>query len=174
MVKVLVVEDDPAIVDAVVYALRLEGMVVQSTGSVEAARAQLAGRHLVILDLMLSDGSGFSVLETARSMTEPPRVILLTSRDEETDVVAGLEAGADDYVVKPFSLRALVARARAVLRRGGACVRRADDGRRRVHRPHAGYGALSSTRRRSVATVQSRATRSNQNSGQMSVAVLGV
>lgn len=72
----------------------------------------------MILDLTLPDGSGFSLLSELRGLAVPPRVIVLTSRDEDVDCVASLEAGADDFVTKPFSPRALVARVRAVLRRG--------------------------------------------------------
>jgi len=117
MVKVLAVEDDPAIVDALSYALRREGMEVEVSGTLKDACERLEGKDLVVLDLGLPDGSGFVVFDAVRRARPLPRVIVLTSRDEEVDCVACLEAGADDYVVKPFSPRALVARVRAVLRR---------------------------------------------------------
>jgi two-component system catabolic regulation response regulator CreB len=119
--SVLVVEDDLAISDAVLYALRKDGMVASASPTVAGARLELSrGKHsVVVLDLVLTDGSGFSLLRELQRLRDPPRVIVLTSRDEEVDCVAALEAGADDYVTKPFSPRALVARVRAVLRRGG-------------------------------------------------------
>ena len=119
-VRVLVVEDDPAISDAVLYALRKEGMHADAASTLAAARPALldATYDVVILDLVLSDGSGFSLLREAQRLEDPPCILVLTSRDEEVDCVAALEAGADDYVTKPFSPRALVARIRAILRRG--------------------------------------------------------
>jgi len=116
--RVLVVEDDAGIADAVLYALRKDGMAPESASTVVAARAAAASADVVILDLGLPDGSGFSLLDEWRRWPRAPQVIVLTSRDEEADCVAALEAGADDYVTKPFSPRALVARVRAVLRRG--------------------------------------------------------
>jgi two-component system catabolic regulation response regulator CreB len=129
MTTVLVVEDDEAIAEALAYALGREGYKVERAGTLAAARASLerletleapAKVDLLVLDLTLPDGSGFTLLGELRSLCGPraPRVIVLTSRDEDVDCVAALEAGADDYVTKPFSPRALMARARAVLRRG--------------------------------------------------------
>ena len=120
MPTVLIVEDDVAIADAVVYALRRDGMTATVEGTLAGAREKLAGVDLVVLDLTLPDGSGFSLLDEIRRAHTGARVIVLTSRDEDVDCVASLEAGADDFVTKPFSPRALVARVRAVLRRGGA------------------------------------------------------
>ncbi len=114
--RVLVVEDDVAIADAVVYSLRREGMCAEVAGTLAAARPALAAVDVVILDLGLPDGSGFSLLEDVRRVPGP-RVVVLTSRDEEVECVAALEAGADDFVAKPFSPRELVARVRAVARR---------------------------------------------------------
>jgi two-component system catabolic regulation response regulator CreB len=115
---VLLVEDDAAIAEAILYALRKEGMAAEHAPSLGAAGPQLAACDVVILDLGLPDGSGFSLLRDAQRLLTPPRVIVLTSRDEDVDCVAALEAGADDYVTKPFSPRVLVARVRAVVRRG--------------------------------------------------------
>jgi DNA-binding response OmpR family regulator len=120
MPQVLVVEDDRAIAEAVVYALRRDGVTARSVDSLAGAREGVPGSDLLILDLTLPDGSGFSLLDELRRAPSPPRVIVLTSRDEDVDCVAALEAGADDFVTKPFSPRALVARVRAVLRRGQA------------------------------------------------------
>lgn len=118
--RVLVVEDDPGIADAVMYALERDGMTAVAAPSLAAARAAGAGVDLAILDLGLPDGSGFTLLSEWRAQGTGPAVIVLTSRDAEVDCVASLEAGADDFVGKPFSPRALVARVRAVLRRGAA------------------------------------------------------
>lgn len=117
--RVLVVEDDAGIADAVVYALDRDGMAAQVAGSVEQARAS-AAFDLAVLDLGLPDGSGYTLLGEWRASGDRPAVIVLTSRDGEVDCVASLEAGADDFVPKPFSPRALVARIRAVLRRRAA------------------------------------------------------
>ena len=120
--RVLVVEDDVGIADAVVYALERDGMHARVAGSVERARADEAAFDVAVLDLGLPDGSGYTLLGEWRSRDDRPAVIVLTSRDGEVDCVASLEAGADDFVPKPFSPRALVARIRAVLRRRAATV----------------------------------------------------
>jgi two-component system catabolic regulation response regulator CreB len=112
--RILVVEDDGPIAEAVAYALEKEGMRADRADSVASARAKLREADLVILDLGLPDGSGFTLIGEIRRWA---RVIVLTSRDEDVECVAALEAGADDFVAKPFSPRALVARVRAVLRR---------------------------------------------------------
>jgi two-component system catabolic regulation response regulator CreB len=114
---ILVVEDDQPIADAVLYAVRRDGMSAEAQGSLAGARERLAQPGV---DLTLPDGSGFSLLDELRRADKAPRVIVLTSRDEDIDCVASLEAGADDYVIKPFSPRALVARVRAVLRRSAS------------------------------------------------------
>jgi two-component system catabolic regulation response regulator CreB len=115
--KILVVEDEPAIQESVVYALRRDGFTVTATTTV--VEADQAARHadLVVLDLMLPDGSGFDLLGRWRHQSLLIPVIVLSSRDSEADRVAALETGADDYVTKPFSPREVVARVRAVLRR---------------------------------------------------------
>jgi two-component system catabolic regulation response regulator CreB len=119
MARILVVEDEPAIADAIDYALTTEGMGVVRTGTVQAARSLVEGADLVVLDVSLPDGSGFDLCRELRRTSSVP-VIFLTSRASEIDRVVGLELGADDYVVKPFSPRELSARVRAVLRRAGA------------------------------------------------------
>lgn len=115
--KVLVVEDEPAIRESLAYSLRREGYVVDTAKNLHEARRHLDAVNLVILDLMLPDGSGFDLLLDLRRAEESPAVIVLSSRDSEADRVAGLETGADDYIVKPFSPREVMARVRAVLRR---------------------------------------------------------
>jgi two-component system, OmpR family, catabolic regulation response regulator CreB len=115
MARILVVEDEPAIADAIDYALTTEGLTVVRAGTMQAARGQLAGADLVVLDVGLPDGSGFDLCREVRRTSGVP-VIFLTSRASEIDRVVGLELGADDYVVKPFSPRELS----AVLRRAGS------------------------------------------------------
>jgi two-component system catabolic regulation response regulator CreB len=121
--RLLVVEDDAAIADAVLYALAKEGMTPIHAPTLAAARDDLGHCDVIVLDLGLPDGSGFTLLQASRRVSPPPRVVVLTSRDDEVDCVAALEAGADDYMTKPFSPRELVARVRAVLRRGGDAPR---------------------------------------------------
>ena len=120
MPKILVVEDEPSLVDALEYALQAEGFdVVVSSDGEEAVRMFERERpDLVLLDLMLPGLSGTEVCRRVRASSAVP-IIMLTARDTEIDKVVGLEVGADDYVTKPFSMRELTARIRAVLRRGG-------------------------------------------------------
>ena len=115
---ILLVEDEESIVSPLVEALRREGFdtAVSATASDSLEDFDRARPDLVLLDVMLPDGSGFEVCRELRARSRVP-IIMLTARGEEADRVAGLELGADDYVVKPFSARELVARVRAVLRR---------------------------------------------------------
>ena len=115
--RVLLVEDETSITEPLAEALRSEGFETQVAGTVAEA-LELARRapDLVLLDVMLPDGSGFDVCRELRQVSRVP-IIMLTARGEEADRVVGLELGADDYVVKPFSAREVVARIRAVLRR---------------------------------------------------------
>jgi two-component system catabolic regulation response regulator CreB len=119
MNRVLLIEDERAIAESLEFALRRDGFAVDHSKTVSAARALCLGTHyeLIVLDLMLPDGSGFDLLRELREAGLRTPVIILSSRDEEADRVAGLEGGADDYVTKPFSPREVVARVRAVLRR---------------------------------------------------------
>ena len=116
--RVLVVEDESAIVDAVAYALELEGFQVASAAGgregLEAARR--LNPAVVILDVMLPGMSGLDVCRQLRRESDVP-IIMLTAKEGEADKVAGLELGADDYMTKPFSMRELVARVRAQVRR---------------------------------------------------------
>ena len=114
--KVLVVEDDPAVAEPLIEGLRRHGFDVEHVAY--AAQAVTAARDVdvVILDLGLPDDDGLNVLRSVRATCEVP-VIIVTARGDETDRVVGLELGADDYVVKPFSVRELSARIRAVSRR---------------------------------------------------------
>jgi len=117
--RILVVEDEPAIAESVAYALGRDGFVVTLAATASAASALAENADLVVLDLMLPDGSGFDLITRWRKTKHVP-VIVLSSRDGEADRVVALEAGADDYVTKPFSPREVVARVRAVLRRSQA------------------------------------------------------
>lgn len=115
---ILIAEDEPAIADTVVYALRAEGHAAEHVllGAAVTPRVQAGGIGLVVLDVGLPDMSGFDVCRALRAVSDVP-VIFLTAREGELDRVLGLELGADDYVVKPFSPRELVARVRACMRR---------------------------------------------------------
>jgi DNA-binding response OmpR family regulator len=115
-ITVLVVDDEPAIRESLAYALGRDGFEVLEAGSLREARERWERADLLILDLMLPDGSGIELLGWLRQRSRVP-VLILSSRGDETDRVVGLELGADDYVVKPFSPREVVARVRAVLRR---------------------------------------------------------
>ena len=128
---VLLVEDEAGIADAVLYALRSEGFETTHCrlGSDALARFAEGGIDLVVLDIGLPDRSGFEVCRELRRSSDVP-VIFLTARSGEIDRVVGLELGADDYVVKPFSPRELIARIRARLRR--SVVQPVDDGWKQV------------------------------------------
>jgi two-component system response regulator RegX3 len=118
--KLLVVEDEESFSDALSYMLRREGyeVAVATTGTEALATFDRSGADLVLLDLMLPELSGTEVCRELRQRSNVP-IIIVTARDAEIDKVVGLELGADDYVTKPFSSRELLARVRAVLRRGG-------------------------------------------------------
>ncbi len=119
MTRVLVVEDEESISDPLSYLLKQEGfeVAVAGTGPEALAEFDRSGADIVLLDLMLPGLPGTEVCRALRIRGSVP-VIMLTARDSEVDKVVGLELGADDYVTKPFSARELVARVRAVLRRG--------------------------------------------------------
>ncbi|AGP32297.1 response regulator transcription factor [Sorangium cellulosum] len=117
MAKVLVVEDEPAIAESIAYFLRRDGFVATVATTLAAAEREIDKADLIILDLMLPDGSGFDLIGQVRRSGARAAIIVLSSRDGEADRVAALETGADDYVTKPFSPREIVARVRAVLRR---------------------------------------------------------
>ena len=119
MTRLLVVEDEVSISEPLAYMLEREGFEVCVAGDGPSALEEFArsGADLVLLDVMLPGLSGTEVCRTLRATSAVP-IIMLTARDGEIDKVVGLELGADDYVTKPFSHRELVARVRAVLRRG--------------------------------------------------------
>ena len=119
MIQVLIVEDEESLADPLAYLLRKEGFEVTVVADGPSALAEFdrAGADIVLLDLMLPGMSGTEVCKHLRARSSVP-VIMVTARDSEIDKVVGLELGADDYVTKPYSARELIARIRAVLRRG--------------------------------------------------------
>ena len=120
MTRVLIVEDEESFADPLAFLLRKEGFstAVAGTGPDALAEFDRNGADIVLLDLMLPGMSGTDVCKALRTRSTVP-VIMVTARDSEIDKVVGLELGADDYVTKPYSARELIARVRAVLRRGG-------------------------------------------------------
>ncbi len=117
--RILVVDDEPSITEFVSYALKKEGFNVDVVANGEDALA-MAGEHtydLFVLDIMLPGMDGYELCRRLRSKTNAP-VLFLSARDTELDKVVGLEIGGDDYLAKPFGVRELIARVRALLRRG--------------------------------------------------------
>lgn len=134
MTKVLLVEDDAAISDPLVRALSREGYDVVPVGTGEAALAEMRNEpDLVVLDLGLPDMDGLDVARKARSDGRTFPILILTARAEEVDMVVGLDAGADDYVTKPFRLAELLARVRALLRRSGETAESGELSAQNVH-----------------------------------------
>ena len=119
MTKILVVEDEKSFSEPLAFLLGKEGyeVVVAADGNEALAKFEKSGADLVLLDLMLPGMSGTEVCRQIRTTSNVP-IIMLTAKDDEVDKVVGLELGADDYVTKPYSARELLARVRAVLRRG--------------------------------------------------------
>ncbi len=117
--RILIVEDERAVARGLEYALAHEGFAVTlaETGRQALELARTAEPHLILLDLRLPDISGLDVCRRLRSAGLRQPILMLTARDEEVDKVLGLELGADDYLVKPYGLRELTARIRALLRR---------------------------------------------------------
>jgi DNA-binding response OmpR family regulator len=117
--RILVVEDDAAVAQGLIYGLKSEGFqvrwVIRGREALEAAHADHP--HLILLDIRLPDISGFDVCRQLRAEGAKLPILMLTAKDEEVDKVLGLELGADDYIVKPYSLREVVSRIRAHLRR---------------------------------------------------------
>jgi len=124
--RILVVEDEPAISEPLADHLARDGFepVVASTMSDAREAYRQRSPDLILLDVMLPDGDGRDLARDIRKESDVP-IVMLTARGEEVDRVVGLELGADDYVVKPFSARELSARIRAILRRGRSAQRRA-------------------------------------------------
>ena len=120
--NILVIEDEPDIRKTLEYNISQEGHTVLTAGSLHDAEKILQSQSLslILLDLMLPDGSGLDFCRKLKtnSKTESIPVIILTAKDDEVDKVVGFELGADDYVTKPFSVRELILRIKAVLKRG--------------------------------------------------------
>lgn len=125
--RVLVVDDEQSIVDNLSYALETEGLEVLTAGTAGEASEVLDadGIDLVMLDVGLPDVNGFDLCRDIRRRSDVP-ILFLTARSDEVDRVVGLELGADDYVVKPFSPREVSARVKAILRRTGRPPRRSE------------------------------------------------
>lgn len=117
---VLIVDDEASIVQLVQMYLEREGFRVKSFPDGEAALDAVGKLHpaLIVLDVMLPKLDGFEVCKRLRQRDEPVAILMLTARDEDVDKILGLELGADDYLTKPFNPRELVARVKAILRRG--------------------------------------------------------
>ena len=120
--KILVIEDEPDIRKTLEYNLERENFIVTTASSLSDAKGHLAKDNfsLLILDLMLPDGSGLDLCRELKSdsTNESPLILILTAKDDEVDRVVGFELGADDYVTKPFSVRELILRVKAILKRG--------------------------------------------------------
>ena len=120
-VNILVIEDEPDIRRNLEYNLSREGFKASSVGSLDEANEKLKSKKfdLILLDLMLPDGSGLDLCKKIKSNseTEATPIIILTAKDDEVDKVVGFELGADDYVTKPFSVRELILRVKAILKR---------------------------------------------------------
>lgn len=125
-VRLLIVEDEPRLSERVARGLREEGFAVDCAPTIASARAraEITGYDLVLLDWRLPDGSGIDLLRRWRSEGFTAPVLVLTARDLVDDKVEGLDAGADDYVTKPFAFEELLARAKALLRRRAAPPRK--------------------------------------------------
>ena len=125
--RVLIVEDDPKIARLVSIHLKDLGLMPEVASSGQAALDRLAEERfaLVVLDLMLPELDGFTVCKKLRAQDEDTPVLMLTAKAEEIDIVLGLELGADDYLTKPFGVRELIARVRALLRRSETAGRAA-------------------------------------------------
>ena len=119
--RVLVVDDEPNIVDVVTMALRFQGFAVESAGTGADALSAVSDfrPHLMVLDVMLPDMEGFDVAQRLGAQRARVPIIFLTARDDTADKIRGLSIGGDDYVTKPFSLEELIARIRTILRRTG-------------------------------------------------------
>ncbi len=130
--RVLIIEDERAVARSLEYGLSKEGFVTfwADTGKRALDLARTQDPHLILLDIRLPDMSGFDVCHQLRLEGKRQPILILTARDDEMDKVLGLELGADDYVVKPFMLRELIARIRALIRRAYGELAQASQGER--------------------------------------------
>ena len=124
--KVLVIEDEPDIRKTLEYNLTREGFEVYGCGSIKEAKKLIENPNfsIILLDLMLPDGSGLDLCREVKSdsTTQDIPIIILTAKDDEVDKVVGFELGADDYVTRPFSVRELILRVKAILKRNNKTV----------------------------------------------------
>ena len=122
---ILLVDDEPSIQQLAQMYLEREGFRVKTASDGESALASVATLHpaLVVLDVMLPKLDGFEVCKRLRQLDNPVAILMLTARDDDVDKILGLELGADDYLTKPFNPRELVARVKAILRRGERTVK---------------------------------------------------
>ena len=122
---ILLVDDEPSIQQLAQMYLEREGFRVKTASDGETALASVATLHpaLVVLDVMLPKLDGFEVCKRLRQLDSPVAILMLTARDDDVDKILGLELGADDYLTKPFNPRELVARVKAILRRGERTVK---------------------------------------------------
>src|SRR6476620_3948392 len=127
--RILVIEDEPDIVRGLKDALEFEGFEVLSkgTGAEGLIAAMEWAPDCVLLDLMLPDDNGYRVCETLRAKNDTVPIIILTAKAQESDKIRGLDAGADDYVTKPFSVAELIARINAIFRRQARLVSHSDE-----------------------------------------------
>ena len=132
--RILIVDDEKDICEILEFNLASEGYAVDTAGSAEEALEKLTGMHsLILLDVMMGGMSGYKMAEKLRKEENPVPIIFLTAKDTENDMLTGFSVGGDDYISKPFSIKEVVARVRAVLRRGGhAGAEVAADGRQLV------------------------------------------
>lgn len=128
-VTILLVEDDKSIADLVMLHLRNINYQVEHCSTIAAGEEALQKKQysLLLLDLMLPDGDGMDLCRKLRQDKNPIPIVMLTARSEEIDLVLGLESGADDYIIKPFSIREFLARIRATVRRNSETIERKDE-----------------------------------------------
>ena len=142
LVKVLVIEDEPDIRKTVEYNLIREGYEVSGCGSISEAKALLENPNfsIILLDLMLPDGSGLDLCKQIKSNPETNEIpiLILTAKDDEVDKVVGFELGADDYVTKPFSVRELILRVKAILKRNTKTISSSNQ----IHEINRNFGSL--------------------------------
>lgn len=127
MNSILLVEDDSILAYSVEYTLKGEGFSVKCAGNVKKAKESFKEESfdLIILDVILPDGNGYELCKEIRNISDVP-IIFLTSCDEEANVVIGLDIGADDYITKPFRIKELISRIRAILRRNKRVLNNSD------------------------------------------------
>ncbi|MDC0873033.1 response regulator transcription factor [Gammaproteobacteria bacterium] len=142
LVKVLVIEDEPDIRKTVEYNLTREGYKVSGCGSISEAKTLLENPNfsIILLDLMLPDGSGLDLCKQIKSNPETNEIpiLILTAKDDEVDKVVGFELGADDYVTKPFSVRELILRVKAILKRNTKTISSSNQ----IHEINRNFGSL--------------------------------